>query len=102
MKHESHTGLVLKKLNQRPKTPQEKQQMQQSVQAALNEIAYGISGSALTAYHSACAVDGGDWVDMGEAGTLQEMQTVVLLADLLQLVLNHNQTLDYPDNQQEN
>lgn len=93
MKHESYTSEVIKKLHYSPKNKDEKNEMKKSVQAALHEISYGISGSSLTAYNSACAVQGGD-MEWQEAGTLQEMQTVVLLADLLKLVLDENDKLN--------
>lgn len=94
MKHQSYTCEVIQKLNYTPKTAVEKNQMRQSVQAALHEISYGISGSSLSAYNSACAIEGGD-SEWHEAGTLQEMQTVVLLADLLNLVLNESDKLNF-------
>lgn len=50
-------------------------------------------GSSLNAYNSACSVMASD-DDWQDAGTLQEMQTVVLLADLLKVVLDAKSSLD--------
>lgn len=92
MKHETYTSEVIKKMDYVPRDNAEKMEMKKAVQAALHEISYGISGSSLTAYNSACAIQDGD-MEWQETGTLQEMQTVVLLADLLKLVLNESDKL---------
>lgn len=94
MKHETYTSEVIKKMNYTPRNNVEKTEMKKTVQAALHEISYSISGSSLSAYYSACSVQGGD-LEWEETGTLQEMQTIALLADLLKLVLEENEKLNF-------
>lgn len=93
MKHETYTRSILKNMEFQPKKNANKAELERYVHSALDEIAFGISGSSLNAYNSACSVMAGndDWQD---AGTLQEMQTVVLLADLLKVVLDAKSSLD--------
>lgn len=93
MKHETYTRSLLKNMEFKPRKNANKAELDSYVQSALDEIAFGIQGSNLTAYNSACAVMAGD-DDWQEAGTLQEMQTVVLLADLLKAVLDAKSSLD--------
>ena len=93
MKHETYTRSFLKNMEFKPKPNAIKAELDNYYHSALDEIAFGISGSSLTAYNSACAVIAGD-DDWQDAGTLQEMQTVVLLADLLKAVLDAKSSLD--------
>lgn len=93
MKHETFTRSLLKNMEFKPKSNAIKAELDDYYRSALNEIAFGIQGSSLTAYNSACSVMAGD-DDWQETGTLQEMQTVVLLADLLKTVLDAKSSLD--------
>lgn len=77
----------------KPKKNANKAKLDGYIQSALDEIAFSIQGSSLTAYNSACSVMAGD-DDWQEVGMLQEMQTVVLLADLLKAVLDVKSSLD--------
>lgn len=90
MKHESSTAKLLK-LAEIPAEnyadPVSRKELRNAVQQALFEISTGLQGTALNAYHQCCSIEGGD-VGWQEAGTLQEMQTVCLLADLLGFVAN--------------
>lgn len=104
MKHESYTGIIMKNMDFKPKKNINKKEMSNCIHSALNEISFGISGSSLTAYNQACAVAAEDekWQ---ESGTLQEMQTVVLLADLLKSVLDAQAALELEmalENEQKN
>lgn len=95
LRHMTYTGRLLQRsvLDTEGATPAELNHLRQSVNSALLEMAYGISGSALTAYSGACAIQGGDegW---HESGTLQELQTVCLLSDLMLLLANYNNQLN--------
>lgn len=93
MKHETYTRSILKNMEFKPKKNANKAELDRYVHSALDEIAFGISGSSLNAYNSACSVMAGD-DDWQEAGTLQEMQSVVLLADLLKAILDAKASLD--------
>lgn len=68
-----------------PLSSEKRKELGEHVRSALYELSFGLSGAAANAFNSACAVEGGD-MDWKEAGTL-EMQTVVLLADLLNFLL---------------
>lgn len=93
MKHETYTRSILKNMEFKPKKNANKAELDRYVHSALDEIAFGISGSSLNAYNSACSVMAGD-DEWQEAGTLQEMQSVVLLADLLKAILDAKASLD--------
>lgn len=69
-----------------PLSSEKRKELGEHVRSALYELSFGLSGAAANAFNSACAVEGGD-MDWKEAGTLEEMQTVVLLADLLNFLL---------------
>lgn len=69
----------------KPLSSEKRKELGEHVRSALYELSFGLSGAAANAFNSACAVEGGD-MDWKEAGTL-EMQTVVLLADLLNFLL---------------
>ena len=70
----------------KPLSSEKRKELGEHVRSALYELSFGLSGAAANAFNSACAVEGGD-MDWKEAGTLEEMQTVVLLADRLNFLL---------------
>lgn len=95
LRHMTYTGRILQHsvLNTAGATPAQLNSLSHSVNNAMLEIAYGISGSAMTAYSEACSIEGGDkgWY---ETGTLQELQTICLLSDLMLLMSNYNSQLN--------
>lgn len=80
--------------------PQSRKELADNVRSALNELNFALSGCSVTAYHSACAVEAGD-TGWKEAGTLEEMATVCILAELLGFLQNAEEsikTVDFVEN----
>ncbi len=92
----SYTGQILQ-LAEIPEYvfshPGERTEVAKTIRNALYELCYGLKGTAINAYESACSIEGGD-KEWKETGTLEEMQTVVLLSELLNFLLNAEDSLN--------